>query len=107
LRVNFSCRCSRKYKGYDGIMQPVTRSVRVGLVEESGMSSEPAKTNHRTDQSPALGNGFSVIDGVRAFGVVLGPSLVLDLFAAFGTLAVASGWLLRPRGGLLACSDRS
>ena len=71
------------------------------------MSSEPAKTNHRTDQSSASGNGFSVMDAARAFGVVLGPSLVLDLFAAFGTLAVASGWLLRPRGGLLACSDRS
>jgi len=88
-------------------MRPVTRSVRVGLVEESGMSSEPAKTNHSTDQSSASGNRFSVIDAVRAFGVVLGPSLVLNLFAAFGTLAVASGWLLRPRGGLLACSDRS
>jgi hypothetical protein len=100
LRVNFSCRCSRKYEGYDGIMQPVTRSVRVGLVEESGMSSEPAKTNHSTDQSSASGNRFSVIDAVRAFGVVLGPSLVLDLFAAFGTLAVASGWPLRPREGL-------
>jgi hypothetical protein len=43
-----------------------------------------------------------VIDAVRAFGVVLGPSLLLDLFAAFGTLAVASGWPLRPREGLLA-----
>jgi hypothetical protein len=69
-------------------------------VEESGMSSEPTETNRRTDQTNASGNRFSVIDAVRAFGVVLGPSLVLDLFAALSTLAMASGWLLRPREGL-------
>jgi hypothetical protein len=64
------------------------------------MSSEPTETNLRTDRTNASGNRASVIDAVRAFGVVLGPSLILDLFAALGTLAVASGWLLRPRKGL-------
>src|SRR5918993_143846 len=92
----------RRLEGYDGIMQRVTRSVRMWLVEESSMSSEPTKTNRRTDRTNASGNRASVIDAVRAFGVVLGPSLILDLFAALGTLAVASGWPLRPRGGLLA-----
>jgi hypothetical protein len=66
-------------------------------MEESGMSSEPTETNHRTDQMNASGNRPSMIDAVRALGVVLGPSLVLGLFAILGTLTVASGWLLRPR----------
>jgi len=66
------------------------------------MSSEPTETSHRTDQTNASGNRASVIDAARAFGVVLGPSLVLDLFAVFATLTVASGRLLRPRQGLLA-----
>jgi hypothetical protein len=43
-----------------------------------------------------------VADAVRAFGVMLGPSLLLDLCAVLSTWAVASGWLLRPREGLLA-----
>jgi hypothetical protein len=64
------------------------------------MSSEPTETNLRTDRTNASGNRASVIDAVRAFGVVLGPSLVLDLFAALSTLAAVSGWLLRPREGL-------
>jgi hypothetical protein len=77
-------------------------------VEESSISSKPTGTNHRTDQTNALGNRASVIDAARAFAVMLGPSLVLDLFAVLGTLVVASGWLLRHgRGFLPACSDRS
>jgi hypothetical protein len=104
--VNFSCRCSRKYEGYDGMMQPVTRSVRVGLVEESGMSSEPAKTNHRTDQSSASGHRFSVKDAVRAFGVVLGPSLVLGPQPSAPWPWRLAGCYAHG-GGLLACSDRS
>jgi hypothetical protein len=70
--------------------------------EESGMRSDPPETNHRANQTNTSERSPSVIDAVRAFGVVLGPSLLLDLFAAFGTLAVASGWPLRPREGLLA-----
>jgi len=69
-------------------------------VEESGLSSDPLETNHRANQTNASENSPSVIDAVRAFGVVLGPSLVLDLFAVLGTLAVASGWPLRTREGL-------
>ena len=64
------------------------------------MSSDPLETNHRANQTNASENSPSVIDAVRAFGVVLGPSLVLDLFAVLGTLAVASGWPLRTREGL-------
>jgi hypothetical protein len=37
---------------------------------------------------------------VRAFGVVLGPALLLDLFAALSTLAVLRGRASRPRGRL-------
>lgn len=69
-------------------------------MEESGLSSDPLETNHRANQTNASENSPSVIDAVRAFGVVLGPSLVLDLFAVLGTLAVASGWPLRTREGL-------
>src|SRR5215216_7840794 len=72
----------------------------LAVVEESGMSSEPTETNHRTDQTNASGNRASVVVALRAFGVMLGPSLVLDLYAVLSTWAVASGWLLRPREGL-------
>jgi hypothetical protein len=41
-----------------------------------------------------------LVDAVRAFGVALGPSLLLDLFAAGGILAVLTGWLFRPHKGL-------
>src|SRR5215213_5432883 len=70
------------------------------VVEDIGMSGEPTETNHPSDQTNTSGKRFSVMDAVRAFGVVLGPSLVLDLFAALSTLAVASGWVLQPREGL-------
>ena len=65
------------------------------------MSSEPTEMNHRTDQTNASKKIATVIDAVRAFGVVLGPSLILDLFAALSTLAVVSGGFLRPREGLV------
>jgi len=72
----------------------------LAVVEESGMSSEPTETNHRTDQTNASGNRASVVVALRAFGVMLGPSLVLDLYAVLSTWAVASGCLSRPREGL-------
>jgi hypothetical protein len=43
-----------------------------------------------------------VVDTVRAFGVMLGPSLVLDLYALLGTWAVMTGWVFRHRERLLA-----
>ena len=66
------------------------------------MSSEPIETNHRTDQTQAPGNRASVVDTVRAFGVMLVPSLVLDLYALLGTWAVMTGWVFRHRVRLLA-----
>ena len=55
------------------------------------MSSDPTKTNHRTEQTSASGIRATVGVAVRAFGVVLGPSLVLVLYALLGTGAVLSG----------------
>ena len=68
----------------------------------ASMSSGPTETNHRSDQTQASGNRASVIDAVRAFGVMLGPSLVLDLYAALSTWAVMSGWVFRHRERLIA-----
>src|SRR5207248_2313440 len=42
----------------------------------------------------------SLLDALRAFGVVLGPSVVLDLFVASSIVAVMTGWLFRPWTGL-------
>jgi hypothetical protein len=64
------------------------------------MSSEPTETNCHTNQTYNLANKPSAIDAVRALGLVLGPSLVLELFALLGTLAVVSVWSARPREGL-------
>lgn len=64
------------------------------------MSSEPTEANYRTEQTDASGNRASVIDAARAFGVMLGPSLVLVLYVVLSTGAVVSGWLLRPREGI-------
>jgi len=36
----------------------------------------------------------------RAFGVTIGPSLLLDLFAAGSTLAIITGWIRRPKKGI-------
>lgn len=64
------------------------------------MNSEPTETNHRTEQTNASGGKPSAREAGRSFGVVLGPSLVLDLFAVLGTLAVGSGRVFRSREGL-------
>lgn len=66
------------------------------------MSSEPTETNHRSDQTDTSGNRVSMVDAVRAFGVLLGPSLALDLYALFSTWAVMTGRMIRHRKGLLA-----
>ncbi|MDQ3862664.1 MAG: hypothetical protein M3317_04040 [Actinomycetota bacterium] len=52
------------------------------------MSSEPAERTHQTNTSE---NKPSVMDSVRAFGVVLVPPLALDFFAALGTMAAVTG----------------
>ena len=64
------------------------------------MSAGPTRTDHRSDQADTPGKEPYPVDAVRAFGVAFGPSLLLDLFAAGGTLAVLSGWLFRRRRGL-------
>jgi hypothetical protein len=42
---------------------------------------------------------LAVIDRIRAAGIAIGPSLLLDLAVAAGTAAVATGWAFRPRTG--------
>ena len=61
------------------------------------MSNGPTQTTYQTNTSE---NKPSEMDSVRAFGVVLGPSLALDIFAALGTMAAVTGWLFRLREGL-------
>src|SRR5829696_1974175 len=61
------------------------------------MSTEPTGERDRKDQLRAPGDNPSFTEIVRAFGVTIGPSLLLDLFAAVGTLGVASGWIMRPK----------
>jgi len=63
------------------------------------MSNEPTETPYQPGQTNVPAQKPSLPGIVRAFGMVLGPSLVLDLFTAGSTLAVVSGWLFWPRRG--------
>jgi hypothetical protein len=64
------------------------------------MSAESTQRRHQTDQENTPKTEPSLAQIVRAFGVVLGPALLLDLFAALSTLAVLTGRASRPRGRL-------
>src|SRR5215218_4389272 len=64
------------------------------------MSTDPAGVREQHDPSRAPGEKPSFIEIVRAFGVTIGPSLLLVLFAAASTLAVMTGWVLRPKKGI-------
>ena len=64
------------------------------------MSSEPTGVHDRPDQQSTPGEKPSFMEIARGFGVMIGPSLLLDLFAAAGTLALVTGWIARPREGL-------
>jgi hypothetical protein len=43
---------------------------------------------------------LAITDQIRAVGVAIGPSLLLDLVVTASTAAVATGWAFRPRTGL-------
>ena len=64
------------------------------------MSTEPTRVRDRNNQLRAPGDKPSFMEIARAFGVTIGPSLLLDLFAAAGTLALITGQIMRSRKGL-------
>ena len=64
------------------------------------MSTEPTRMRDRKDQLRAPGEKPSFMEIARAFGVTIGPSLLLDLFAAGSTLAIITGWIRRPKKGI-------
>jgi hypothetical protein len=60
----------------------------------------PARTDDRPDPFRALKPQLPALTAVRGAAVTLGPSLLLDLLAVAGSLAVATGRLRRKRGRL-------
>src|SRR5919202_386035 len=44
------------------------------------------------------GEKRAFIELVRGFGVMIGPSLFLDLFAVAGTFALVTGWIIGREG---------
>src|SRR5215212_3279242 len=64
------------------------------------MSTEPTGVQDRRDPPRAPRERPSFVEIARAFGVTIGPSLLLDLFAAASTLAVMSDWIMRPKKGI-------
>src|SRR5918994_7083921 len=64
------------------------------------MNTEPTGVRDRNNQLRAPGEKPSFMEIARAFGVTIGPSLLLDLFAAAGTLALITGRIMRSREGL-------
>lgn len=63
------------------------------------MSTEHAGVQDRHDQANAPGEKTSFVEIVRAFGVTIGPSLLLDLFVTAGTLFILSGRIMRSKKG--------
>lgn len=63
------------------------------------MSTDPTEELRRPDQTSTSEEKISRVDTVRGLAVIVGPSLILDLLAAAGTLAVFSGWVLRTHKG--------
>ena len=59
------------------------------------MSTEPREVQGRDDQPRAPGDKPSFAEIVRAFGVTIGPSLLLDLFVAASTLFIVTGQIMR------------
>jgi hypothetical protein len=56
------------------------------------MSTKQTGVQDRHDQSRAPGELPSFIEIARGFGVTIGPSLLVDLFVAAGTLTTTTGW---------------
>ena len=63
------------------------------------MSTDPAEAQRRPDQPDTSGEEIPRADALRGLAVILSPSLILDLFAAAGTVAVVSGWVFRTQKG--------
>lgn len=63
------------------------------------MGTERTENHQRPEQTDAPGEKFSRIDALRGLAVIVGPSLLLDIFAAASTLAVVSGRVFRSREG--------
>ena len=63
------------------------------------MSTEATGRQNRHRQPRAPGEKPSFMEIARGFSVMIGPSLLLDLFAAASTLAVITGWVVRPKKG--------
>lgn len=64
------------------------------------MSTEPTGAQDRHDRPRAAGEKSSFVEIARGFGVMIGPSLLLDLFAAVSTLAVMTGRIMRSKKGV-------
>jgi NAD(P)-dependent dehydrogenase (short-subunit alcohol dehydrogenase family) len=67
------------------------------------MSTEHTETHRRPEQTTASGKRpplMAMMANVWGMGVVLGPTLVLNVFAAASTLAVVSGRVFKRREGL-------
>lgn len=61
------------------------------------MSTEHAGVQDRHGQANVPEEKPSFVEIVRAFGVTIGPSLLLDLFVATSTLYVVTGGIMRPK----------
>ena len=61
------------------------------------MSTEPSEVQDRHDQPRAPEEKPSLIEITRAFGITIGPSLLLDLFVAASALFIVSGRIMHPK----------
>ena len=61
------------------------------------MSIEPTGAQDRHDQARAPGERPSFFEIVRGFGVMIGPSLLLDLFVAGSSLSFMAGRIVRSK----------
>ena len=60
------------------------------------MTNDATESRSRSEQGPVSTAKASPLDAVRAFGVMLGPSLLLDLFMGGSVVATAMGKLAQP-----------
>src|SRR5919108_5912683 len=60
------------------------------------MTNDATASRSRPEQGPVSTAKASPLDAVRAFGVMLGPSLLLDLFMGGSVVATAMGKLAQP-----------
>ena len=63
------------------------------------MSTEHAGVQDRHGQANVPEEKPSFVEIVRAFGVTIGPSVLLDLFVAASTLFIVTGRIMRPKKG--------